>query len=55
MSAHRFTRRVIGVSAIGALGALGGVSLAMGHDGEILTAIVVGIVAVVTATLRKIE
>ncbi len=55
MSEHRFTRRVIGVTAITALGALGASSLIMGHDGEILTAVVVGIVAVVTATLRKIE
>ena len=47
------TRQVVGVGAISALGALGGVALLMGHDGSILGAVTGAIVAVVVATLRK--
>lgn len=55
MTEHRYTRRLVGVTAIVGLSALGATAIAMGHDGTILTAISSAIVAVVVATLRKID
>ena len=54
MSDHRFTRRVVGVVAIIGLSGIAVASLATGNDGDILISVVLGIVAVVTATLKGI-
>ena len=54
MTSHRFTRRIVGVSAIIGLSAIGGASLVTGNNGDILVSVVLGIVAVVTATLKGI-
>ena len=49
------TRQVVGVVALGGLTSLGGLALAMGHDGSILGAVTGAIVAVVIAVLGKKE
>ena len=55
MAEHRYTRRLVGVSAIAGLSALGTAALVLGHDGSILGSVTGAIVAVVIATLRKID